>query len=1852
MRIPFRLIFCAFFLTFSIHLHSKPFWTTFPDSLTVSIDSIFSPSCLNGNDGEIFITVSGGLAPYTFNWSTGSNLEDLTGQPSGLYNLTVTDAGSSSVVMAGIFLPQPQNPVNVQLVFLERPGCSGQLGSLGVATTGGGTPYNYSWNTGETTDSIFYLVEGTYAVTVEDSNGCLDSLEIYLAPLLPIATILNDGDIVCGHPMVRLDGTTSFFTPNTIFTWTAPSGVTFDTPADSIVVFTSKEGTYSLSLVDTTNNCVSYVSHVIEIDTLAPIVDAGPDLSLACTNTVANLFGTTLVGPSHSIVAKWTAQNGGIIAVDGDSLTVLVAHAGTYILSIEIPENGCIASDTTIVTGSSEAPILAVSGDTISCFSPLADLVAQVDTTNIVFGWTGPNGFNSNELEATVSQAGSYIFTATDTITGCSSVATATVVDIIELPTIAASGGVISCLAQSVTLVASSSSSSITMAWNGPNGFYSTEPLPVVSIGGDYALTVTDTLNGCSASAIAAVTMDTIAPIADAGQDATLNCLVSSLEIGGTNTTTGAGIVYEWTTLNGHIVGLQNTVQVTVDEAGIYTLIVTDTSNGCLSTDEITVVENIIPPTVSAQSTSITCNAPSVMLQGSFSPSHSTFGWTGPNGFTSNIQNPMINQGGTYLFSVTDTVNGCSNAASTTVAVATSPPTLQTAGGIIGCNPNYLTIHAYTQTNNVSFFWAGPGGFFSNLQHPVVLLAGTYSVTATNTQNGCTAMGTAVVTQNTTAPTAVTGSGYVLGCAITSISLSGAGSSQGIGISYLWTTTNGNILSGVNTLSPVVNAPGTYSLKVTNNLTGCTATATTTVTQAPPLVLSATSTNATCFGFPNGTSTALVFGGSGNISYLWSNGMQTPAAVGLFAGTYTVTVNDATGCTATASTTISQPASALVINATASPQTMPGQNNGTASVNAAGGLPPYFYNWSNGANSASISGLAPGAYTVTVSDQNFCTAVTTANVNAAACALSGAIATTSVSCFGNATGAATVTISNATMPVQYHWSNGSNTTTPTINGLAAGQYNVTVNDNGGCSIVLNFQIIQPGVALAITELVHNNVACAMGINNGSINVAVNGGTSPYTFTWSNGGNTASINNLGVGNYSLTVTDSKGCTSTFSTAITNTDTQPPILVLKNLNISLNANGQATVNASQFNNGSTDNCGIASWSASQVSFNCAHLGSNTVMVTATDVNGLQSTGIAQVIVADPIAPTLNCPSNITVSSACGATLNFNLPTVSDNCTVNLSQLTQTAGLPTGSMFPAGTTTQTFTYTDLGGNTGTCSFQVNVSNNLNISANIQEPSCANSCDGAIQLSISGGQQPLTLTWSNGGDGTGLCAGYYTVTIVDGSGCNYGFSYQVDQPSPLAIDLSSTNPSCPGEPTGTIQAIVTGGSGNYSYLWSNGNNSSGLAGISAGAFSVTVSDSNGCTTTGTTNLTAIDVQAPTLLLQSVNLALSSNASATLTAAMIDAGSFDNCGIADWAISPNTFDCDQVGQQIVNVVATDQSGNSSTGTVTVTVVDNISPILNCPSNMTIGYCDPIAMYNLPTVSDNCLFNPSSLAQIGGLPSGADFPIGVTTQTFSYTDAFGNQGSCSFSVTVSQAADFSISPTNATCFGACNGSAEIQINGGQAPFSIVWNTGTIGATAYDLCQGSYKASVTDANGCNETLDIDIAQPSILQISVDSILNDVNGAGTGGIQVTVSGGTAPYLFAWNWNGSAYSDAEDLSQLYAGDYTLLLGDTNGCTIWSNTITVENSTHTVGIRELISIGLNPNPAQVHTELVFGKIITEPVEVQVFDGVGRSAIRQTFEGNSSSYTVDVSELSSGVYTVKIEIAGKSFIKKLVVSK
>lgn len=462
---------------------------------------------------------------------------------------------------------------------------------------------------------------------------------------------------------------------------------------------------------------------------------------------------------------------------------------------------------------------------------------------------------------------------------------------------------------------------------------------------------------------------------------------------------------------------------------------------------------------------------------------------------------------------------------------------------------------------------------------------------------------------------------------------------------------------------------GTYTVTVTDAVNR-TATATVTITEPDALLSNIITTDISCNGATNGSITLAPTGGVAPYTYLWSNADTSSSLTGLTGGTYSVTITDANGCTVTENATITDPAILTLSSSSQVDVTSYGGNDGSATVSVTGGTAPYNYLWSNGATTATATGLIAGNYVVTVTDANGCTVSESFTIIQPIPLMVQSVSQTNIKCNGNTDGTATIAAMGGNAPYTYLWS-PSGGTNATATGLAAGTYSVLVTDATANTITETFVITEPGI---ITATVSNqsNVQCNGG-NTGTATLTVTGGTAPFTYAWSHGLNTtnATVSNLAAGNYVVVVTDANGCTAIAPVSLS--ISQPSALVLSDAgttNVSCYGqnDGSATVSV-------TGGVGPYTylWSNGQSGATISNLTKGNYVVTVTDANNCTQT--RTFIISEPAF--VNAPS-VTSPSFC-AGQNATLADVVINGSNIKWYSTATGGalLPTTTMLVNGTT-----------------------------------------------------------------------------------------------------------------------------------------------------------------------------------------------------------------------------------------------------------------------------------------------------------------------------------------------------------------------------------------------------------------------------------------------------------------------------------------------------------------------------------------------------------------------------------------------
>jgi hypothetical protein len=939
--------------------------------------------------------------------------------------------------------------------------CTGNSVTLNSSAASGNQWYlNGAILNGQTGTSLVATAAGSYTVTTS-SNGCISApstatvVTVNPTPATPAPS--NSGPFC--------EGSTIFLSTPAVagatYAWTGPNGFTSTlqnptranaAPGDS--------GTYSLTV--TVNGCTSLAGTTSVVVNALPAAPAPANSGPFCVGGTITLTTPTVSGATY----HWTGPNGFTSTQQNPTrANATLADAGTYFVTVTV--NGCpspggatpvvVSSIPATPTASNSGPFCA--GSTIALSTPAVASAA--------YAWTGPNGFTSTQqnptrANATAADAGTYSVTVT--VGGCASAAGSTSVvvntSVPTTPTASNSGPFCegSTIALSTPTVASA-----TYAWTGPNGFTSSQQNPTranatASDAGTYSVTVT--VGGCTSAAGTTSVAVTPKPATPTATNGGPYCEGSTIAL---STPAVASATYAWTGPNGFTSTQQNPTRANAAAADFGTYSVTVTVNSCTSAAGTTTVVDGNGAALASNggpygvNDTIALSTPTV--------SGATYAWTGPNSFTSALQNPNIANAtladaGTY--SVIVTTSGCTSlAGSTNVVVNTAPATPTPTNGGPYCEGSTIVLST-SAVAGATYSWVGPNGFTSALQNPTIpnatlAASGTYSLTLFN---GATSPAGTTTVQINPAPYTPTASNAGPYCAGATIALSTPTVS---GATYAWTGPNGFTSAQQNPTraNAIAAYAGTYSVTVTVN--GCTSPAAGTTNVAVTTIATPSPANGGpyCAGSTIALATPIVPGAT----YAWTgpNGftstLPNPTRINASAsdaGAYSVTVT-VNGCTSAAGTTN------VVVNAI--PSAPAPSNSGpycaggtialstpaVAGATYAWSGPGGFASTLQNPTRANATTAFSGAYSVTVTVNGCTSPAGTTNVVVNAMPATPAPTNTGPYCAGGTISLSTPAVTGAT----YAWTgpNGFTSTlrNPTRTNAAlgdAGTYSVTVTVNG------------------------------------------------------------------------------------------------------------------------------------------------------------------------------------------------------------------------------------------------------------------------------------------------------------------------------------------------------------------------------------------------------------------------------------------------------------------------------------------------------------------------------------------------------------------------------------------------------------------------------------------------------------------------------------------------------------------------------------------------------------------------------------------------------------------------------------
>lgn len=1712
-------------------------------------------SCFSGTNGSINVTTAGGTAPYTYAWSNGSNSEDLSNISAGTYSLTITDA--QGCLATGTFvITQPAQPISATSTVNNVLCFGGNSGSVDISVQGGTAGYSYSWSNGASTEDITGLTAGAYSVVITDANGC--TLNQSYTVTQPAQALTTSGTVTAVLCNGGNDGAISIITQG----GTAPYSYNWSTGETSASLVNLSAGNYSLLVTDA-NGCQTNASFQVT-QPLQPITLSETHIDVACNGGNNGSINLSVSGGTTPYSFAWS--NG---TSNEDVIGLL---AGSYAVNVT-DANGCTENISIIISQPNPLSYSAVVTNVL-CFSGATGSIDGTTTGGTLpYNYSWSNGVTIEDINNLT--AGNYSLTTTDA-NGCSTSNNFTITEPVLPLQINANQVNVFCSGgnnASIDLTVSNGTAPYTYIWSNSA---TTEDITNLT-SGTYAIDVNDA-NGCSAQ-LSIIITEPSNPISLSATQLNVPCFGQSTGsidlnvIGGT-----APFTYAWS--NG-----QTTQDIVGLAAGSYSVSVTDT-NGCLALASFTISQPNSPLTLTETHQDALClSTQTGSIDLSVSGGTPGFIYLWNNGATTEDLTGL--NSGSYSVTVTD-ANACTQSLTILIADPANTLTLTEThqdiscfGGLTGSidltisNPNPIT----------SIAWSNGSG----TEDISGLAAGNYFVTVTDL-SGCSSFLSISIAQPS-APLTINGVVSNVACfgqTNGGINLTVSGGTS----PYTFSWTNGSTNEDIGNL-----AAGNYSVLVTD-ANGCTANFNATITEpASPITASSIQSPVSCFGGNNGSIDLSVSGGVTPYTYSWSNGITTQDLTNLTAGNYSVVILDASGCSVTLNSSLTQPALPITNSAVISNVNCSGNNSGSINLTITGGTAPYSVSWNNGSTTEDLINVNAGVYSAAISDLNGCTSTGNFQITQPTTQLTATISVTNVICHNGATGTASVTPNGGTAPYVYTWSNGQNT--PFIDSLLAGNISVTVTDAAGCTSVLNAFISQPAPVVANTT--NTNNVC-YGQSAGNISVVANGGVAPYAYLWNTGSTLTFINNLPAGPYFVQITDGNGCTTTFSDTVF----QPAnsINVASNVvdNICFGeANGAIDITIT---GGSAPYQHL--WNTGIVTEDLTNLLAGQYTVTVVDNNGcllMQTISVNQ-----PVGPILitdvNTPASCFGTNTGVIDVSVNGPNgpftyLWNNGSIAEDQNNLLAG------------NYSLTVTNANGCTSTASFVITDPLPLITSATLQQVTCFNASNGGINLTISGGTGPYAYSWSNGQtteDLTNIPSGTYFVTITDANGCFISNTLTVNQPSNYSVSLIPQNVLCFGGNSGQIFSNVAGGTGPFTYLWNSGANTPNLGGLSAGNYSLTVFDNNGCSIVA-------------------NTTLSQPAFATTLSAVISNESCANTptGAIDLTVNSPTpgftyfWNNGAASEDITNVTAnlyavnvTDNNGCVTTASFQVNTISAI----NATAIIT-----PVDCFNNATGAIN-------LTVSGGNPSYSfNWSNGATTEDVSnlaagiYFVTITDQNNCSLSASynITQPAS-SLQITGlmipVSCAGGSNGGIDASISGGTSGYVYAWSNNSFGQDLVNVPAGNYTITVTDFNGCAITEVFNVAQPVPLGIVADILNVTCFGGNNGNIDITPTGGIENYTISWS-NGI---NAEDITNLTANNYQVNITDNNGCTIDSIfTITQPSSLTSLSLTATNVSCFGGNNGAVDLSISGG---TQPYIINWSNG---------------QITEDIQNLTGGIYSVTV---------------
>jgi gliding motility-associated-like protein len=822
-----------------------------------------------------------------------------------------------------------------------------------------------------------------------------------------------------------------------------------------------------------------------------------------------------------------------------------------------------------------------------------------------------------------------------------------------------------------------------------------------------------------------------------------------------------------------------------------------------------------------------------------------------------------------------------------------------------------------------------------------------------------------------------------------------------------------------------------------------------------------------------------------------------------------------------------------------------GLNDGAIKLTATDGLPPYTFKLGGQTNGTGFfDKLTPGNYTVAVTEQAGCISTVKFIINEPK-KLKFAYAADSVTCFGGSDATAIVIASGGTLPFSYQWSNG--VTDSIATDLIKNKYIVTIKDANNCQITDTVRVYEPPTIKLLTET--ENIKCYDALI-GAARVIPSGGEAPYYYKWDTNQGlqiTPKAVNLSAGQHYVTVTDNRGCKSKTSVIIKAPDEIELTKAGKNTKCFGDKNGTVSI---KVKGGTSPYNYLWNDSGKTKDTIVTNLESGVYIVTVTDKNGCFKKDSVKITQPDSFFIILKTYNPFCFGAGTGGCI------VKPQGGTFPYLVTNSGGVKNGKdsiggLF--GNTNYSITVTDLQGCVVNGKIKLDEPDSLSTSFTIKTASCSGTPTGEIDLAVSGGKKPYTYKWSGNGisdttqDVTALKSGVYTVEISDSNQCQKVLKINVSEPNAVQIQETLSDVKCKGTSTGAISLDVLGGILPYSYNWSNGLKTKNINLLSAGKYTLALTDGKGCITNA-----EYEIKEPLEKLNSqigVNdtLCFAQKGEANLT---VNGGTIPYTFL--WSNGEITEDLKAIVAGNYSVLISDANKCTLKDTAFLYGLGEIAIKLSQTTASCNSFSDGKAqieeIFYGNTKANLSKFNVewSNLAtnfSIDKLTGGQTYSVNVT-------DTRGCKGTNDIKIGNPNAIKLLvISSSLPKCYGDKNGELKVEGIGGTTPYTYQWDTkanNQITDKATGLAAGIYDVTITDNKGCFTSVQTTLNEPKPLDAALKVKGLACPQTPTGAAEAQGLGGTQPYTYLW----SNKETKSLISGLLSGVYTVKIKDINGC------------------------------------------------------------------------------------------------------